>query len=152
MTSIVRPALVQTANRVPPKSLVRDMAFAEQQAIMLSAGEPGTGTCWTAMHKSLTELAQNAQWRMVLGATPDAGPRSTCALQEGNDGDMCEQSLATHPFRPFCCKYGGARARSHRAVQHTLRRLIEQAGGSRTWSAMSLSSTTGRKTTTKLHP
>ena len=29
----------------------------------------------------------------------------------------------------FYCKYGGARARPHRAVQCTLRRLIEQAGG-----------------------
>ena len=43
--------------------------------------------------------------------------------------DMCEQSLATHPCNPFCCKYGGARTRPHRAVQCTLRRLIEQAGG-----------------------
>ena len=55
-------------------------------------------------------------------------PRSTCALRNGNDGDMCEQSLVTHPFHPFCCKYRGAWARPHRAVQHTLRRLIEQAG------------------------
>ena len=95
---IVRPAPVQSADWVPPKSLARDMAFAklqsrmlsaaeavqaaklhgdmppEQQAIMLSAGGPGTGTCWTAMHKSPTELAQDAQWRMAtalrLGATP----------------------------------------------------------------------------------
>ena len=156
-TEIVRLALVQTADRVPPKSVARDMAFAklqskilsaaeavqaaklhsevppEQQAIMLSAGGPGTGTSWTAMHKSATELAENAQWRMAtalrLGATPDAGPRSTCALRKGNDGDMCEQSLAAHPFHPFCCKYGGARARPHRAVHCTLRRLIQQAGG-----------------------
>ena len=95
---------------------------------MLSAGGPGTGT-WTAMHKSPTELAQNAEWRMAtalrLGATPDAGPRSTCALRKGNDGDMREQSLAAHSF---CCKYGRARNRPHRAVQCTLRRLIEQAG------------------------
>ena len=85
------------------------------------------------MHKSPTELPQNAQWRMAtalrLGATPAAGPRSTCALRKGNDGDTCEHSLATHPFHPFCCKYGGARARPHRGVQHILRRLIEQAGG-----------------------
>ena len=76
------------------------------------------------MHKSPTELAQNAQWRMAtasrLGATPDAGP---------HDGDTCEQSLLTHPFHPFCCKYEGAKARPHRAVQCTLRRLVEHAGG-----------------------
>ena len=71
---IVRPAPVQTVDKVPPKSLARDMAFAklqsrilspaeamqaakphsemppEQQAIMLGVGGPGTGTCWTAMH------------------------------------------------------------------------------------------------------
>ena len=39
-----------------------------------------------------TELPQNAQWRMAtalrLGATPDAGPRSTCALRKGKEGDM----------------------------------------------------------------
>ena len=85
------------------------------------------------MHKSPTELPQNAQWRMAtalrLGATPDAGPRSTCALKKRNDGDMCEQSLATHPSHPFCCKHGGARNRPHRAVLRTLRRLIEQVGG-----------------------
>ena len=154
---IVRLAPVQTDERVPPKSLARDMAFAklqsrilsaaeavqaaklhaelspEHQAIMLSAGGPGTGTSWTAMHKSATELVQNAQWRMEtalrLGATPDAGPRSVCALKQENDGHMCEQSLATHPFHPFCCKYGGVRNRTHRGVQCTLRRLIDQAGG-----------------------
>ena len=154
---IVRPAPVRTDERVPPTSLARDMAFAklqsrilsaseavqaaklhaelspEHQAIMLSAGGPGTGTSWTAMHKSPTELAQNAQWRMAtalrLGATPDAGPRSVCALKQETDGHMCEQSLATHPFHPFCCKYAGARNRPHRVVQCTLRRLVEQAGG-----------------------
>ena len=52
-----------------------------------------------------------------------------CALRKGNDGDMCEQSLAAHPFHKFCCKYGGARNRPHRAVQSTLRRLIEQVEG-----------------------
>ena len=101
---IVRPAPVQASDSVPPKSLARDMAFAKLQSRIpvllrrrcrrrscaamshqISAGEPGTGTCWTAMHKSPTELAQNAQWRMAtalrLGATPDAGPRSTCSAE-----------------------------------------------------------------------
>ena len=55
-------------------------------------------------------------------------PRSVCALKKDNDGHMCEHSLATHPFHPFCCKEGSARNRPHRAVQCTLRRLIEQAG------------------------
>ena len=34
-----------------------------------------------------------------------------------------------HLFHPFCCKCGGARNRPHRAVQSSLRRLIEQAAG-----------------------
>ena len=66
----------------------------EQQAITLGAGGPGTGTCWTAMHKSPTERAQNT-WRMAtalrLGATP------TCALRKGDDGDMCESGDAPVP-------------------------------------------------------
>ena len=82
----VRPAPVRSADWVPPKSY---MAFArlqsrilsaaevvqaaklhgdmspDQQAIMLSAGGPGTGTCWTAMHKSQTELhrMRNGGWQ-----------------------------------------------------------------------------------------
>ena len=96
---IVRPAPVQSTDNVPPKSLARDMVFAKlqsrilaaaeavqaaklhsamspaQQAIMLSAGLPGTGTCWTAMHKSPTELAQNAQWRMATALRLGANAR-----------------------------------------------------------------------------
>ena len=50
---------------------------------------------------------------------------------------MCEQSLSEHPFHPFCCQYVGAKTRPHRAVQHTLRRLIEQAGDYADLDAMS---------------
>ena len=92
------------------------------------------------MHKSPTELAQNPQWRIAtasrLGATPDAGPRSTCALRKGNDGDMCEQTLAPHQFQCILLQVRG----------------IEQAGGAtQTRSDMSLSSATGCKRTTKRH-
>ena len=87
-------------DHVPPRSVARDVVNAklqsrilsavevvqaaklhqemppEQQAIMLRAGEQGTGTTWTAMHKSPTDLTANAQWRMAtalrLGLTPDA--------------------------------------------------------------------------------
>ena len=60
---------------------------------------------------------------------PDAGPRATCSLRRANEGEMCEQSLAQDPYHPFSCKYGGARAKSHRAVMYALNRLISQAGG-----------------------
>ena len=105
----------------------------EQQAIMPSAGEQGTGTTWIAMHKSPTEVLQNPQLRMAtalrLGLTPDAGPRATCALRKGNDGDMCEQSLAKLTHHAFCCKSERARHRPHKSVQCMLSRLIEQSGG-----------------------
>ena len=42
---------------------------------------------------------------------------------------MSEQSLAGTPFPPVLLPVRGARTRPHRAVQHTLRRLIVQAGG-----------------------
>ena len=150
---IVRPAPVQSADDVPPKSLPRDMAFAKLQSRIFGSSGGGSGceaTRWKCLRNNrhdaqcagtwlarvgrpCTSQAQKAQWMMAtalrLGATPDAGPRSTCVLQKGNDGHMCEQSLGVHPFHPFCCKYEGARTSSHRAVQHTLRRLIEQASG-----------------------
>ena len=116
----------------------------EQQAVMLSAGGLGSGTCWTAMHKSPTELAQKAQWRVVtalrLGATPDAGPRSTRALRLGNNGDVCGQSLATHPFHFFAASTGEPE------VDRTARSSALCAGSSsrqEVLRAMSLSSTIG---------
>ena len=117
VAEVIRTAHVQASDSVAPKSLARDMAFGKLQSRILSAAEAvqaakphhdmqkGHRAQCTAVHKSPTELAQNAQWRMAtalrLGATRDAGPRSTCALRKGNDGDMCEQSLVTHPVHPF---------------------------------------------------
>ena len=42
--------ILSAAEAVQAAKLHSEM-LPEQQAIMLSAGEPGTGTCWTAMHK-----------------------------------------------------------------------------------------------------
>ena len=115
-------ATVQSVDWVPPKSLARDMALScnrgscplrrrcrlrSYTAICLQSNKLSCSV------RADQALAQNAQWRMAtlrLGATPDAGPRSMCALRKGNDGEMCEQSMAEHPFS-------------------TLRRLIAQAGG-----------------------
>ena len=58
------------------------------------------------------ECAMEVGHALRLGATPDAGPRSTCALRKGNAGDMCEQSLAGHPFHPCCCQYGGSQGQT----------------------------------------
>ena len=90
---VIRPAPVQATDHVPPRSVARGMPRRKaaledlvchrggascQQAVMLSACGQGTGTTWTAMHKSPTEILQNAQWRMGtalrLGLTP--GPRA----------------------------------------------------------------------------
>ena len=132
---IVRPAPLQSAGNVPLKSLARDIAFAklqtrilaaaeavqaaklhgemllEQQAIMLGAGGPGTGTCWTAMHKSPTELSRNAQWRMTtalrLDATPGRGPaRALCG--KAMMGTCASNLCRIHPFHPFCCPVRGS--------------------------------------------
>ena len=147
------------ADRVPPRSLARDMAFAklqsrilsvaeavqaaklhsdirpDQQAIMPSAGGPGAGTCWTAMHKLPTELAQNAQWRMAtalrLGATPGAGPRSTCALRARAMMATCAHSVSGDAsVPPGLLPVRGSQGQTA-PVQCTLRRLIEQEGGLR---------------------
>ena len=70
---------------------VRLTAVPELQAIMLSAGGQGTGTTWTAMHNSPTEVLSNAQWMMTtalrLGLPSNTGPRPTCALRKGTDGE-----------------------------------------------------------------
>ena len=119
----------------------------EQQANMLSAGGPGTGTCWTAMHKSPTELAQSVQRRMAtalrLGATPGAGPRSTCALRKGNDGDMYEQSLAGAPFPPVLLRVRGSQDQTAPCGPTPCAGSLHKHKATHTWNAMSLSSTTG---------
>ena len=142
--------ILPAADAVQAAKLHSEM-LPEQQAIMLGAGRPGSGTCWTS-HRQNCHRMRNGGWprRYGLVAAPDAGPRSTCALRKGNDGDMCEQSLAAHPYHSFRCKYGGARARPHRAVQCTLRSLSGGQGAMQTLSTMSLCSTTGCKT--KRHP
>ena len=82
------------------------------------------------MHKSPKELVHNAQWRMAaalrLGVPLDVGPCATCSLQNGNKGETCEQSLAKDPYHLFCCKYGGARTRPHRAVMCSLNKLMDK--------------------------
>ena len=140
---IVRPAPVRASDSVPPTSLARDMAFArlqsrilstveavqfvklhhdvppEQHTIILSAFGPGTGTCWTAMHKSPNcHRMRNGGWPQRYGwvqrRKQARAPRVLCA--KAMVGDTCEQSLVTHPFHSFCCKYGRAKARVHRGT------------------------------------
>ena len=105
---VIRPALAQATDHVPPRSVARDMAYAklqlrilsaaeavqaaqlhqemppEQQAVVLSAGGQSTGTTWTNMHKSPTEILQNAPRRKTT-ALPNARPRDLCALHKGSE-------------------------------------------------------------------
>ena len=113
---------------------------------MLSAGGSGTITTWTAMHKSHTDILQNAQWRAAtalrLGLLPDVGPRATCALHQSNDGDTCEFFFLLQVWR---CQGQTAPGDSVRAAQ------VDRAswGGEgrrealRTENAVSQSSMTG---------
>ena len=108
-----------TQSNKPSCSVLADRALARP-------GQPCT---------SPTEILQNAQWRMAtaLGATPDAGPRATCALREGNDGgDMCEHSLARHPCHPFCYKFG-EEPRPDRTEQSSQAHRASR-GATRAWS------------------
>ena len=144
---IVRSASVQTADRVPPKSLARDMAFAklqsrilsaaeavqaaklhsemlpEQQAIMLSAGRPGTGTCLHGHAQVTDRTATECAMEDGHGVTAwrHAGRWSAvnvCSEEGQRWGHVRTVSGNAPPFHPFCCKYGSQKP--HRAVQCTL--------------------------------
>ena len=119
----------------------------EQQAIMLSVGGPGTATCWTAMHKSPTELhrMRNGGWPRRYGSVQRrmqaCDPRVLC-------GKAMMKTCASNLWR---------RTRSTRFAASTVEpgpdRTVQSStpcagpsskqGATRTWNAMSLSSTTG---------
>ena len=148
-------APVQVADRVPPQSLARDMAFAklqprillaaeavqaaklhgemlpEQQAIMLSARRPGTGTCWTCTsHRQNCHRMRNGGWPRRYGLAPRRTlGRDLRVLWGRTVMGTCLNSLWQRTRSAlFCCTFGGARNRQ---------------GATRTWSTTSLSSTTG---------
>ena len=99
VAEVIRPVLVPTTEHAPPRSVVCDMAYAKllsrilsvvvtgagskaaprvatrEQAIALSAGGHGTGTMWTAMRKSSTEVLSNAQWRTTIALWLGLGAR-----------------------------------------------------------------------------
>ena len=106
---IVRPAPVQSADTVPPKSLARDMAFARLHSRILAAAMAVQAAKYTAKclwnnrpsclvradlvlvragrpctsHRQNWRRMRNRGWLTAprVGATPDASPRSTCALR-----------------------------------------------------------------------
>ena len=151
---IVRRALVQSADIVLSKSVARDMAFAklqsrilaaaeavqaaklhsempsEQQAIMLSAGGPGTGTCWMAMHKSAMEDGHGDSVQRQMQAR---APRVLC-------GKATMGTCAPFPFAAST-----EEPRPDRTMQSSTPCACSsrRQEAMRTWSATSLSSTTG---------
>ena len=103
----------------------------EQQTILLSAGGLASKSQCIVLHKFVTDILRTAQRRVAAAlriGMPDVGPRATCALPKGAEGQFCDFSLRRDPYHPYCCKYGVARTRPHRAVLCTLQKLIEQAG------------------------
>ena len=142
---IVRPAPVQSADTVPPKSLGRDMAAAkavqaaklhsemppEQQAIMLCAGGPGTGTL--DGHAPVTDrigaecAMEDGHYDSVQRQMQARAPRVFCgeAMMGTCASNLWLSTLSTR-FAASTDEPGPNRP--HRAVPHTLRRLIEQEG------------------------
>ena len=115
-SEIVRPAPVQTADRVPPKSLALDMALrrytvkcfqsrrpscsVREDLALVRVGRPCTN------HRRNCHRMRNGGWPRRYGFVLRWTLARDLALTKGNDGDTCEQSLAVHAFHPFCCKYG----------------------------------------------
>ena len=89
--SKLKSRVLAVAEAVQAAKLHHEMT-PEQQAIMPSAGGPGTDSTWTAMNKSSTGLMQTARWRVAtslrLGMPPDA--RAPC------EGEMRARSSNSH--------------------------------------------------------
>ena len=159
---VIRPAPVQATDHVPPRSVARDMHHAklqsrilsvteavqaaqlhgeipsEQQAIMLSACGQSTVDCHAQVSDGHTaERASDDGHGFAAGLDARAAPRAPCA--EATTEDMCEHSLAKHPYHSFCCMSWGRGA--HRIVRSCAHRmLLSQAGR---YADISLSCTTG---------
>ena len=150
---IVRPAPVQSADSVPPKSLARDVAFAKLQSRILVAAEAvQAAKPHSEMPPELHVIMLSAGGPGGRAGRPHVTDRSgaKCAMEDGHGATSVQRQMQARAPRvlcgkammgicasnlwlstlshPFCCQYGGARTRLHRAVQHTLRRLSEQAG------------------------
>ena len=126
--------------RVPPKSLARDMAFAAAEAVYKLRSQRnayGTtshhdqcGRTWLldGGHAQVTDrIGAECAMEDGCGATPEAGPRTTCALRKGNDRDMSEQSLAADSFHSLLQirrsqKQAASRSPVHIAQAHSASR------------------------------
>ena len=80
---IVRPAPVQTADRVPPKSLARDVAFAMLQWRILSAAEQGCEA--TPRHAYHALCRRTWHWHVLDGHAQVTDRTGTeCAMEDGH--------------------------------------------------------------------
>ena len=120
---IVRPAPVQWADNVPSKSLARDMVFAKLQSRIWPQRRRYKQRSYTAQCLRHNRLSCLVRAHLALAHAQVTDRACTeCAMEDGHGAtarrkrQMCEESLAAHPFHPFCCKYGEAKTRPHRAV------------------------------------
>ena len=70
----------------------------EQQAIKLSAGGPGTGTSWTAMHKSQIECAVEDGHGAAAWSDAGCWPALRMCSEAGQKMDTCANSLWRYIF------------------------------------------------------
>ena len=176
------PAPVQTADRVSPKSLVRDMAFAklqsrilsvaealqsaklhseilsEQQAITLSAG----GLALASAGRPCTSHRQNCHMEDGHGVTAwcYAGrwPVIYVCSEEGQRWGHVRAVSGDASVPLFLLqewesqKQAAPRSPVYSAQAHRAGRTSSRQEAMRTWSAMSLSSMNGSEITTRRHP
>ena len=99
---------------------------------MLAAGEPGTGTMWTAPYGSPLELLTNAHGLAAinerLGAPPFDESITCQTVKDAKDEERCGIRLRPEDHHPHECKAGNVRLRPHTAVAATLARLMREAG------------------------
>ena len=89
------------------------------RANLLSGGGAGTGTLWTRVARSPTEMLANAHWRQATASRLDVRPVwgwQRCQLRRADDpeGQHCGALLCSQPRHSEVCKRGAVRQRAHR--------------------------------------
>ena len=104
---IVRPAPVQSADWVPPKSLARDMAFAKLQSRILSAAEAVQaaklrGDMSPEQQAIMLSAGETRHWHVLDGHAQIAdGVGTECAMEDGN-GAATRRDTRCRPALHVC--------------------------------------------------
>ena len=98
----------------------------------MSAGGPGTGSIWASGYGSPKELLPNDHWLVAvnerLGALGDITERTCQAVKDAESGEICGARLADEAHHPHNCRAGATRFRPHTNLEHTLARIMKEAG------------------------